>query len=98
MNILLPKVVVPGQSTTALVHFHTKEEQHNVTLRLVRSLETPFSLISSTDVLAQNTVIIKGESNEQIYRVFQGRSKGFQPVTRQHIPSPCLYVCLSSQP
>ncbi|XP_065211155.1 C3 and PZP-like alpha-2-macroglobulin domain-containing protein 8 [Planococcus citri] len=60
MNILLPKVVVPGQSTTALVHFHSKDEQHNVTLRLIRSSGTPFNLVSSTDVLAQNTVVIKG--------------------------------------
>lgn len=55
MNIILPKVVVPGQSTTALVHFHEKGEQHNVTLRLIRP-ENEFH----TDVLAQNTIVIKG--------------------------------------
>lgn len=55
MNIILPKVVVPGQSTTALVHFHEKREQHNVTLRLIRP-ENEFH----TDVLAQNTIVIKG--------------------------------------
>ena len=33
-----------------------------------------------------------------VYRVFHRRSKGFQPVTRQHIPSLYMYVCLSSEP
>lgn len=57
MNILLPKVIVPGQSTTVLVHFYNKEVQHNVTLRLIR----PQDDNSHTAILAQNTVPVKGE-------------------------------------
>ena len=33
-----------------------------------------------------------------LYRVFQGRSKGFQLVIRQHIPSLCTYVYPYSEP
>ncbi len=60
-NILLPKMVVPGQSTTALVHFHNKNEQHNVTLRLIRPASKFHDYELHTDVLAQNTVLIKGK-------------------------------------
>jgi hypothetical protein len=56
MNIILPKVVVSGRSTTALIHFHDKHEQHNVTLRLARQQHE-----NHLDVLAQNTIVIKGK-------------------------------------
>ena len=32
-----------------------------------------------------------------IYRVFQSRGKGFQPVTRQHVLNLCIFVCLASE-
>lgn len=80
MNVLLPKVVVPGQSTTALIHFHNKLEEHNVTMRLVRILDNSGSSVSPTDVLAQNTVLIKGK---RIHFSFCFFSPFFQPLMRK---------------
>ena len=44
------------------------------------------------------TIRLRSRSLLSRYSVFQRISKGFQPVTKQHIPSLCMYVCLSSEP
>lgn len=60
-NILLPKVMVPGQITKALVHFHRQDERHNVTLRLIRPTDKFDGYKTRTDILAQNTATLVGK-------------------------------------
>lgn len=51
---------MPGRITTALVHFHRKDERHNVTLRLIRPADEFDRYQTRTEVLAQNSVTIDG--------------------------------------